>query len=105
MDLLSLQRLHTPPQHQRLRRFPLQVGVGVAGLHQDEPVQRELQPRRGRHYGPGPADEERVRQAKLHVWTDRITPLNRLAVTSCHRPTPLSPQLPPGALPIKAFSP
>lgn len=69
---LCLQRLHTPSQHQRLRWFPLQVRVRVAGVHQNESVQRELQPRRGCHDGPGPADEERVSDTQLQITTGPI---------------------------------
>lgn len=54
------QCFHPASQHQRFRRFSLQVSVWMAGIHQDESVQRELQPGRDQHHGPGPADEDRV---------------------------------------------
>lgn len=63
-----LQRIHPPAQHKWVGRLTLQVGVRVAGVHQDEPVQRELHLCRSVHHGPGAADEERVSSVFLSVY-------------------------------------
>lgn len=59
-SILLYQRIHPLAKHQRLRWLSLQVGVWMAGVHQDEPVQRELHLRRDCRHGTSPADENWV---------------------------------------------
>lgn len=59
------QSFHPASQHQWLRRLSLQVCGRVAGVHQDEPVQRKLQHSGSRQHGAGATDEERVSSADL----------------------------------------
>lgn len=59
------QSFHSASQHQWLRWLSLQVCGGVAGVHQDEPVQWKLQHSRDRQHGTGAADEKRVSNAKF----------------------------------------
>lgn len=54
------QCVHSPAQHQRLWRHHVQIGAWVAGLHQNEPVQRELRSRWDHDHGAGARLEEWV---------------------------------------------
>lgn len=49
----SSQRLHPAAQHQRRRRYHVQVGTRVAGIHQNEPVQGKLRSRWDNDHGAG----------------------------------------------------
>lgn len=60
MHFCSSQSFHPPAQHQRLWRHHVPIGARVAGVHQNEPVQRKLCSRRDHDHGAGARLEARV---------------------------------------------